>query len=91
MGPGRRHTRSAGIISGTGVQKWTRPVNSLPYLTLPCRQILNWFELTIDSKANPNWASQDINIQAISNILFNSPRGGYTSDTKAEEHAVQFE
>ena len=35
MGPGRRHTRSAGIISGTGVQKWTRPVNSLPYLTLP--------------------------------------------------------
>ena len=34
MGPGRRHTRSAGIISGTGVQKWTRPVNSLPYLTL---------------------------------------------------------
>ena len=23
---------SAGIISGTGVQKWTRPVNSLPYL-----------------------------------------------------------
>ena len=35
MGPSRRHTRSAGISSGTGVQKWTRPVNSLPYLTLP--------------------------------------------------------
>ena len=34
MGPSRRHTRSAGISSGTGVQKWTRPVNSLPYPTL---------------------------------------------------------
>ena len=33
--PSRRHTRSAGISSGTSVQKWTRPVNSLPYLTLP--------------------------------------------------------
>ena len=33
MGPSRRHTRSAGISSGTGVQKWTRPVNSLPYPT----------------------------------------------------------
>ena len=33
MGPGRRHTRSAGIISGTGVHKWTRLVNSLPYFT----------------------------------------------------------
>ena len=44
--PSRRHTRSAGISSGTGVQKWTRPVNSLPYpgLTLlvlldPCRSL----------------------------------------------------
>ena len=31
LGPSRRHTRSAGISSGTDVQKWTRPVNSLPY------------------------------------------------------------
>ena len=28
----KSHTRSAGIISGTGVQRWTVPVN-LPYLT----------------------------------------------------------
>ena len=30
---GRRRTRSAGIISETGVQQWTVPVNTLPYLT----------------------------------------------------------
>ena len=36
MGPGRRRTRSAGIIPGTGVQEWTVLVNlTLPYLTLP--------------------------------------------------------
>lgn len=34
MGPGQRRTRSAGIISDTGVQQWTVPVNTLPYLTL---------------------------------------------------------
>ena len=39
MGPSRRHTRSAGISSGTGVQKWTRPVNSLPYPTLLFAQL----------------------------------------------------
>jgi len=34
MGPGQRRTRSAGIISGTGVQQWTEPVNTpLLYLT----------------------------------------------------------
>ena len=32
--PRRRRTRSAGIISETGVQQWTVPVNTLPYLTL---------------------------------------------------------
>ena len=31
--PGRRRTRSAGIISETGVQQWTVPVITLPYLT----------------------------------------------------------
>ena len=30
---GRRRTRSAGIISETGVQQWTMPINTLPYLT----------------------------------------------------------
>ena len=29
----RRRTRNAGIISGTGVQQWTVPVNTLHYLT----------------------------------------------------------
>ena len=31
--PRQRPTHSAGIISETGVQQWTVPVNTLPYLT----------------------------------------------------------
>ena len=30
----KAHPHSAGIISETGVQQWTVPVNTLPYLTL---------------------------------------------------------
>ena len=30
---GMKVRHSAGIISDTGVQQWTMPVNTLPYLT----------------------------------------------------------
>ena len=54
MGPGRRHTRSAGIISGTGVQKWTRPINSLPYLTLPYDRDIDKIQILVTEERRKN-------------------------------------